>query len=220
MRIVLPAASLVVTVAVFACALDEVTAPKDYGPTAPSLQVIPPVVGQDSLGFVFSWPPVIPRADQHPVHGYNTELYDAPTTTLVDAGFVSGTNVDTLYGAMPPLGEAQSVYACVQTVDTTGATSPFTCSRAMSFTLVPAGPNAPDSVVVDTLPTLPLPSAQVVDVVVYPQNRSVSVGDTVQFCAFLQYSDSSWDAGGPFSSFTHQTYCASKLDQYLAGGLV
>lgn len=202
-------ALVMMTAVVVACEVADVGAPRNQGPTIKTqvtLQIIQPQVGDDTLGFIFAWPEVVPGRRQQDVAGYNTELYDDTQGNLVDQGFVANDGSafysDTLWSAMPPLDEQQHARACVQTEDVIGQTSNWTC-RVLPFILHSLGPTAPDSIVVDTIPvpaasmTVPVPPG-ISAIELYPDGE-ITVGydyastEGIKLCWFWQFPDGAWE---------------------------
>lgn len=213
----------------FGSCTDVVSPPGDAGNinVPPSLQIIPPTPGADSLGYVMGWTPSRPGSRQAPIAQYNTELRDMPPDVTVYAGVVPADTTgattiysDTLWSAMPAFGDTSSVRGCVQAQDTFGLTSTFVCSPTFTFVLWPLPPNPPDTIIVDTIP--PVPAASVVAVEVIPASVSLLVGETQQLCAMLTLSDGTTGLGEPVGGWTDTTgmlYCQGEYQAWLAGQL-
>jgi hypothetical protein len=196
---------LAATVLVLGCAADVVSPPD-----RPMLQLLPIDPASDSLGFGFSWPAVTPSGDQAPVAGYQTALFDTPSDLILDAGFTTGT-VDTLWALKPPIGEENTVHACVQTEDIAGQYSVQRCSGHFTFALPYMPPSPPDTVIVDTVPR----PVALTAVEVIPGIVGLADGGIEQLCAVGILADGATGVLGPWDSFEQQAYCELRHEEWL-----
>jgi hypothetical protein len=83
----------------------------------------------------------------------------------------------------------------------------------LSFLLQSVGPTAPDSIIVDTIPVPAVASIHVI-----PEAVELLVGESVQMCAILEFTDGMTALGIPEGGWTDAdalAYCENEYQQWL-----
>lgn len=107
----------------------------------------------DSLGAIVTWTaPPAGGVRRFPLAGYNVRIVrDLVGDTLVGSYIAAPLTIDTLWLAMPALGDTLVFYAAVSSVDTVGQESEtWALSNSLTWVTTSLLPFAPESVAVDT----------------------------------------------------------------------
>jgi hypothetical protein len=166
----------------------------------------------DSVGLVLRWVNAPSNPANRPAISYDTRIVGTSFGDTLAFGAAT-TSPDTLFVPSPLPGDTLFVRGVVRSRDDRGGVSAFRSSPDRVFPIPYLPPLPPDSVGIDTIP-----SVQVSLVDVLPGAWAMHPGDQRQFCAVLTMADGAtalgWPVGG-WESFEQQAYCEGEYQQWL-----